>query len=364
MKRRDLKAIILTTLMTMTLISGCAKIEPLNETSHTEEVVLAEDTANTTETTPETRTEGTSMKYPLTIPHAFGETVLDSQPVRIVTIGWANQDLPLALGVMPVGMSLVNYVVTDDSGMLPWTKAKIEELGGEGPMVFNDLTGLNFEEINAAQPDVILAAYSGITEEEYNLLSEIAPVVAYPNLPWQTFWRDQIRFDAMGMGLEEEGLTLIAALEKLIQDKKVNYPELLGKSAAFFYFNPTDLGKFYVYLPSDPRAAYLTDLGMIFPDSVADLADESSSFALELSAENADLLRDIDVIVTYGTDGLLEILQGDALVGTIPAIANGAVAIIEDGTALAASGTPSALSIPATIDEYLEIINAAAKQSE
>ena len=44
----------------------------------------------------------------------------------------------------------------------------------------------------------------------------------------------------------------------------------------------------------------------------------------------------------------------------VPAIQRGAVAVIEDGTPLAASGTPSALSIPATIDEYLKIISEAA----
>ena len=38
---------------------------------------------------------------------------------------------------------------------------------------------LDFEAISDANPDVILAAYSGITQEEYDTLSEIAPVVAY-----------------------------------------------------------------------------------------------------------------------------------------------------------------------------------------
>ena len=57
---------------------------------------------------------------------------------------------------------------------------------------------------------------------------------------------------------------------------------------------------------------------------------------------------------------LLKQLQSDALLGTVSAIKNGSVAIIEDGSALSASCTPSALSIPATIDEYLKIIGEAA----
>ncbi len=85
---------------------------------------------------------------------------------------------------------------------------------------------------------------------------------------------------------------------------------------------------------------------------------------LELSAENVDRLDDIDLIITYGTDGLLESLQKDPLISTLPAVQNGSVAIIEDATPLAASGTPSALSIPATIDEYLAILAEAVKTDQ
>jgi len=298
--------------------------------------------------------------YPLTIKHAFGETVIKSKPQRIATISWGNQDLPLALGVVPVGISKANYGVTDNSGLLPWTLEKFKELGVTAPVLFDDVAGLNFEAVSDVRPDVILAAYSGITQEEYNLLSEIAPVVAYPTQPWQTLWRDQIVLDATGMGMKAEGEALVGKLETLIEEKTSKYPQIAGKTAAFFYFTPTDLSKFYVYLPSDPRAAYLADLGMKAPESVNKLASESTSFALEISAENVDILEDIDIIITYGNDKLLGAMQADALVGTIPAVKRGSVVIIEDGTPLAASGTPSSLSIPATIDDYLRIIGEAA----
>ena len=55
-------------------------------------------------------------------------------------------------------------------------------------------------------------------------------------------------------------------------------------------------------------------------------------------------------------------LQDDTLLSKVPAIANGSVAVIEDGSALAASCTPSALSIPAKIDEYLKVIGDAASK--
>jgi iron complex transport system substrate-binding protein len=303
-------------------------------------------------------------RYPIVIDHAFGQTILETKPERVATISWGNQDVPLALGVVPVGISEVNYTVSNGKHLFPWTEAKFKELGVENPVLFKDTAGLDYEGISDAQPDVILAAYSGLTQEEYDLLSEIAPVVAYPTLPWETFWRDQILMSATGMGMKLEGEALVSEIEDLLAQKTRQYPQILGKSVACFYFNEADLGKFYIYLPNDPRVAFLTDLGMVNPESVARLGIESNGCTLELSAENIDLIEDIEIIISYGSDTLLEALQKDPLIGTLPAVQRGSVAIITDGTPLAASAVPTALSIPATIDEYLSIIAKAADQVE
>lgn len=296
----------------------------------------------------------------ITIAHAYGETVIPAKPARVATIGWGNHDLPLSLGVVPVGVSKANYGVIDGSGILPWTKEGFARLGVDSPTLFDDIAGLDYEAIAAVSPDVILAAYSGITKEEYDLLSEIAPVVAFPRAPWQTYWREQITINATGMGLKDEGEAKVKELEAFIADKVAAHPVLAGKKAAFFYFNPADLGSFYVYLPTDPRAAFLQDLGLAVPPSVAELATKETSFAISLSAEKIDLLKDVEVIIAYGNDELVNILQKDPLVGTMPAVRNGAIAAIEDNTPLAASGTPSALSIPATLETYLDLVAAAA----
>lgn len=359
MKLKTLSSIlVIAMVLSLTACSGKSS----NNTGATNEAATEAVTATPTEETAQAEpTEAaTETQYPITIKHAFGETVIESKPKNVVTISWANQDVPLALGVVPVGISEANYGVTDGSGLLPWTKEAFKSLGVENPVLFKDTDGLDYEAISDAQPDVILAAYSGLTEEEYNTLSKIAPVVAYPTLAWQTYWRDDIIMNAEGMGMKAEGEELVSNLEKLIADKTAAFPQIAGKTAAFCYFTPTDLSKFYIYLPTDPRAAYLYDLGMKVPDSVTKLAETSTSFALEISAENADLLKDIDIIIAYGDDTLLKAMQADKLVGTIPAVQRGSVVLIQDGTPLAASGTPSALSIPATIDEYLKLIGEAA----
>lgn len=363
MKLRKFGSGLLTILVATSMLAACGN----NTTSSSTQ---QEDTSSTTtneadeavseETNESSDESAAGVTYPITITHAFGETVINEKPENIVTISWGNQDVPLALGVVPAGISQANYGVAEGEKLLPWTQEAFDKLGEQNPVLFADTDGLDFEAISDAQPDVILAAYSGITQEEYDLLSQIAPVVAYPTAAWQTYWRDQIILDATGMGMQTEGEELVSDLETLISEKIAEYPQIEGKSAAFFYFSPTDLGKFYIYMPTDPRAAYLEDLGMVVPDSVKAMIDSAGSFAIELSAENADVLKDVDIVVAYGDAALLEAMQADELIGTIPAVQRGSVALIEDNSALAAAATPSALSIPATIDEYLSLFGEAA----
>ena len=306
--------------------------------------------------------ENSATEYPIVIKHALGETVIEEKPERVATIAWANHDVALALGVVPVGFSAANYGVQDESGMLPWTAEKLKELGEENPNIYQDTDGLDFEAISDSNPDVILAAYSGLTQEEYDTLSEIAPVVAYPETPWVITWRDQILYNAKGMGLEEEGKQLIADTEKLIQDKATEFPEIKGKKAAFGMFNATDLSKFYIYTPADPRGELLEELGMSYPESIKAQVQDESSFYIELSAENADALNDAEILIAYGDDNTLKALQADPILGKVPAIKNGTVLIIPDNTPLAAAGNPNPLSIQYTIDEYVSLISEVAKK--
>ena len=94
------------------------------------------------------------------------------------------------------------------------------------------------------------------------------------------------------------------------------------------------------------------------------MAETSESIAIEISAENIDRLNDVDIIITYGTEEFIDALQADALLSTVPAVERGSVVVIPDGTPLAASGTPTALSIPESIDEYLTLIETAAELVE
>lgn len=162
--------------------------------------------------------------------------------------------------------------------------------------------------------------------------------------------------NAAGMGMPAEGERLIQDLEKLIADKVVQHPEMKGVKAAFAYFSPSDLSSFYIYMPDDPRAGFLQELGMIFPESVQKHVTPETGFALSLSAENADALNDADILVAYGDEALLAALQADPVFGQVPAIKRGSMVLLPDGTPLAAAANPNALSIQYTLDEYVTLI--------
>jgi iron complex transport system substrate-binding protein len=309
-------------------------------------------------------TAESDSQYPVTVKHALGEAVIESKPERIVTIQWANHDVALALGVVPSGFSAANFGVQDDSGLLPWTKEKLDELGETDPNVFQDTDGLDFEAISDANPDVILAAYSGITAEDYETLTQIAPVVAYPNAPWATTWREQVDLNATGMGMKEEGEQLIKDTEALIADKLSKYPQIEGKKVVWVNFSAEDLSQLHIYTPVDARAAFLEELGLTYPESVTSLIEDPKSYSLNLSAENVEALFDADIIVGYGDDALYETIKADPLLGKIPAVERGSVAFITSDTPLVAAGTPNPLSIAYTIDEYLELIGGAADKVE
>lgn len=296
--------------------------------------------------------------FPVTIEHAFGETVIESKPERVATVSWSNQEVPIALGVVPVGMAEVTWGDDDGDGILPWVEDELEKLGGETPVLFDETDGIDFEAVADTAPDVILAAYSGLTQEEYDTLSKIAPVVAYPEVAWGTSYQDMIRLNSLALGLADEGDALIDELEGEVDAALANHPELADASVLFSYIDPSDFSQIGFYTTLDTRPGFLADLGVPQPTVVAEKSEGSDLFYTTVSAEQADRFADVDVFVTYGdaSGSIIPLLQADPLLSQIPAIAEGRIAILEESTPLAASANPSPLSIRWGIDEYFALL--------
>lgn len=298
---------------------------------------------------------------PVTVQHAFGETVIEKKPDRVATVDFANQEVPLALGIVPVGMSKMTWGDDDGDGVQQWTEDKLKELGAETPVLFDETDGYDFEAVAGTDPDVILAGYSGLTEDDYKTLSEIAPVVAYPDDPWATEWRESIVQNATGLGMEAEGKELVADLEKTIADAAATRPELKGTTGMFMtHVDPADLSEINFYSAADTRSKYLNDLGMEIAPSIVEATGDSKDYAGSISAERADELADVDVIITYGGQELIDALEGDPVLSQLPAVKNKAIVNLDGAQAIGTAANPTALSVSALAEDYVGLLADAA----
>lgn len=308
--------------------------------------------------------------FPVTIEHVYGETTITEKPERVATVAWANHEVPLALGIVPVGMSKATWGDDDSNGVLPWVEDALTDLGvdvslfgdadaaaaGEVPVLFDETDGINYEAVADTNPDVILASYSGLTQEEYDTLSKIAPVVAYPEIAWGTSVEDMVEMNSAALGLADEGDELIDQIHADTDAALEEHAALKDAKVLFAYLDPSDLSQIMYYTPVDTRPGFLTSLGLPEPEVLA--GTDSTDFYLTVSAEEADVFDDVDVFITYGDESLIETLQADPLLSKIPAIAEGRIAILPDATPIAASANPSPLSVGWGIGDYFAILEA------
>jgi iron complex transport system substrate-binding protein len=304
--------------------------------------------------------------FPVTIEHAFGETTIEKPPTRVATISWVNADIALALDVVPVGMATDEWGGNDQKST-PWKDAALERLGApigsdRAPAQFSEADGVNFAALAELDPDVILAAYSGITKQDYDKLSKIAPVVAYPEVAWGTPWQDATLLIGKALGRSTQAEQVVDDTEKLISEAADGHPELSGKTFLSTSFDAIGQSVIYVNTPVDNRARFFTELGLE-PAPVMTKHSAKDSFYFEWSTERADEL-DSDVLVSWLPAGYTEQkLAADPLVGQIPAVKRGSFVAYTDETQALAISAASPLSIPWALDEFLPSLSAAAKKA-
>lgn len=259
-------------------------------------------------------------------------------------------------GVIPVAIPFQSYG-GDEEGVLPWVREAIEQLGADVPTVLPDSAGEPpYEDIAAADPDVIVAVYSGITAEEYDLLSAIAPTVAYPDEAWSTPWRDVVTLTAEALGTQSEGEAVLAAIDDEVAQQAAAHPEFAGKSIAAVW---DVAGTFYVYKDADPRVQFLLDLGFVSAPSVDELANGDSTFYYTLSYEELDKLGS-DVVLSYSdTQEEADAFATSSHGLVIPAVAAGNLASVVGTQYIAAVSPPTALSLPWGLDELVTQLSAA-----
>ena len=288
-----------------------------------------------------------------TIKHKYGQTEVSGTPERVVSLGFTDQDYVLALGVAPVA-------VREWFGERPyatWGWAQ-DELGDAEPEVL-PAAELNFEQIAGLEPDLIVGVSSGMTREEYDTLSELAPTLPQSGefIDFGVPWQDQTHAIGSALGREDRAGKLVSDLEGRFAAAREDHSEFEGASGVVVGL--TAEGDSYTpspYGPQDVRGRFMDSLGFRIPEEIADLAGDS--FFADLSRERLGLIdADALVWVTVAAEDY-EAVRTDPLYRRLDAAKKGRD-IFLDGTLSAALSFSSVLSLPYVLDELVPQLAAA-----
>ncbi|MCD4514375.1 iron-siderophore ABC transporter substrate-binding protein [Brucella pseudogrignonensis] len=296
-----------------------------------------------------------TKSFPVTIEHALGTTVVPVKPKRIVTLGWGNEDVAVALGIVPVGMPYRRFFA---SGIFPWVE---EKLGGHRPELLSSEM-VDLESIALLRPDLILALRSGITSKEYRHLSRLAPTIAYPDAPWKTPWRRQTEIIGIALGEQEAARKLINQTDEVVQGLAAKYGNLRGRTFTFSMFSLSG-GGIGVYFPTEPRVDILTQLGLVPSAGVKALADAHPSRAGSgVSWELANSIE-ADVLAMWVNPGGTEAVMEQPLLQNMDVVRRGSLVLFDDPVSMWASSIPSALSIPYALPQIAARLSDAVKNT-
>lgn len=306
---------------------------------------------------PQANTSADADAFPVTIETSFGDVTIEEEPERVVTLG-VDGDNAVALGVAPIAIEKMTWGGNAE-GRTDWFDEALGEIdGAEEPELLDVTDGIPTADIIALEPDVVLGTNSGLSQADYDTLTDAGiDVVGYPGVQWTTTWHQSIDMVGKALGRSERAAEVEADLEDTFESAAAEYPQLEGTSFIWAYFTPTDLSTVGVYAAVDNRPAILEELGMVNPPVVTDAGEDA--FYFDVSAEQAATL-DADVLISYGTSvEEAEQIVADPLIAQIPPVADGRYVVSLEPNDTLGLSFPSVLAIPAAFESFLPELAAA-----
>ena len=164
--------------------------------------------------------------FPVTIEHKYGETVVESKPERVVSVGYQDQDPLLALGIVPVGdPRLVRRPAVGHLALGPGAPGRRRARSPPSAEI-------NFEQVALLKPDLIVGVSSGMTADRVRPALEFAPTItADRDQPdYQETWQTQTRH-RRGRRRDAKAEELITEVEGRLRGRGRANPELQARRA-------------------------------------------------------------------------------------------------------------------------------------
>lgn len=302
-----------------------------------------------------TATSGQAATFPIEVEHKYGTTTIEKKPEKIVTLGLSDQDAVLALGGKPIGA--IDWFKERPYGLWPWTK---DLWGDTPPEIVGERDDYNLEKILNLKPDLVIALYSGMTKEQYDELSKFAKTIGQPKgfddygAPWQ----EMTRMAGKAMGLEAEADAKIKEIDDRFAAIREDHPEWKDRSVAVV--DPYQPGKMVAFQETDPKAAFLEQLGFQVPEEINKAARESKdNNAVELSTERLDMIdTDLIVVLAFDPDMAKQQLDANPVFQSLQAVKDGRVLYVpySEPAIGAALSFNTVLSIPYAIDQFVPLL--------
>ena len=288
--------------------------------------------------------------FPVTVPGKLGATTVAAQPKRVVACGYLRDtDLAIALGA---GLVLSVRNQSFASGLAAWAKP------GAGVETVYAESGLPFEKIAAAKPDLILASDDYDLTKDFPTLSKIAPTLGYLNGTGKDSWQQMAQRTGDVLGRRAEADNLVKQVQAKVAAAKAAHSEFAGKT---FTFGPATSGQIYtISSETDAATTFFAQLGLKLSPKVTNLPASSTPGRSQISPERLDLL-DADVLILSFSDQKSRAeLEANPLFQALPAVKRGSYVPLDQGTAIAMA-FPSVLSIPYALDAVVPKLATAVK---
>jgi len=259
--------------------------------------------------------------FPVQIEHVYGATVIDQQPLRIATLGYACADVCMELGVVPVG---IPAYVQRNFGPSLWFNKAANDLGVAVPQQYRDNVEIPLGALKALKPDLILAVNSGISRQDYEALSKIAPVVAQPGESFNTDWRTTTTTVGKALGRQKEAAEIIVSVEKDIADALSGYSGFTGTTFNYLAVRAAIGADIEVFPTESNPVRILKDFGLRTSEVLPSIMTQGKIIQEPQSPRTitwesrraAELVADINVVAIDASE--LKTIQSNDTLASIP----------------------------------------------